>query len=214
MGAESHTDASILSTYPNREAERRNGISSIFAGILFGLAFTEAVQSVQTAEGDLFRSSLLFLSFFVTALRFLIGAHLHLVSRELVELPGKVWFYDLCIIIAEAVVFVFMGTLCSVGASRRSSLGFASLLTMLYTLDILWVTSHWALAKIWPSWRRPSIPWGWAILNLSLLACMALLALLPGDMYGVGIVGAMALTNVAAFAVDVLLIDHAGLLKN
>jgi hypothetical protein len=136
------------------------------------------------------------------------------VSRELVELPGKVWFYDLCVIIAEAVIFVFMGSSCSVNASRESPLGFAGLLALLYALDVVWIASQWALAKLWPSWHRPSIPWGWAILNASLLACLGLLGLLPGDMYGMGGVSAIALLNVAAFAVDVILIDHTGLLKS
>src|SRR5438876_5029123 len=89
------------------QAERRNLVSSAFIGLLIALAFGEAVGPVRESVrsfGLTLGTAMLFLAFFLTIMRFFIGAILHLVSPELVTMPGRVWFFDFMVITIESVV--------------------------------------------------------------------------------------------------------------
>lgn len=196
-----------------RRAERRNDVSSIFVGMLVALAYAEAIPPVREAvrAGRTSATLALFGVFFLVSLRFFIGAHLHLISRELAGLPGAVWFYDFCWIVAETVVLVFMGGVASVEASRQARLGLAELLLLLYAMDVAWIGSQWVLGRLLRGWRRP-VPWAWAALNAALGVAILAPGLIRGDLYAGPMVAWLGVTNLAGFVVDVLLVDHYDLL--
>ena len=60
-----------------RQIERRNLVSSAFVGLLTALAFGEAVGPVRDSlreDGITIATSMFFLTFFLTIMRFFIGA--------------------------------------------------------------------------------------------------------------------------------------------
>jgi len=141
-------------------------------------------------------------------MRFFIGNQLHLISKTLASMSGKVWFYDLMVIILQTVALIFLGGVSSVEASRTARIDFVEILIALYAIDVLWITSQWALGKIFPSWRREFIPWAWGILNTVLIVCMTLLWLIVDDLYSsTGLIW-LGILNGVAFVVDVILVDY------
>ena len=93
-----------------KQAEKRNLLSSIFVTLLIGLAYQEMISPVREsirATGLTWGTFVLFLVFFLTTMRFFIGAQLHLISESLLKLPGRVWFFDFIFIVLEMVVMVY-----------------------------------------------------------------------------------------------------------
>jgi hypothetical protein len=200
----------------NTTSDKRNLLSSVFIGLLLALAYQEMVPPAR----DSFRSQgltvplLVLLSvFFLTTMRFFIGAILHLVSDSLVKLAGGHWFFDFMTITLEMTVIVFLGGLTSVEANRAAKLDFFVLLTALYAIDVIWIVAQWLLGKIRRRWSRPFIPAGWAYLNTGLIAAMALTRLAYPDQFALPAIAILGVLNVAAFVIDVILIDHYRVLR-
>jgi hypothetical protein len=194
-----------------RQAERRNLVSSAFIGLLAALAVGEAVVPVRDSFRDAgltLATSMLFLAFFFTLMRFFIGALLHLLGPELAAMSGRVWFHDFMWITVETVVLVFLGGLTSLEASSRSSVGFVRLLLVLFAIDIAWVAAQWVLSRVFPSFRRGWIPWKWAALNAVAGAALLIPRLWSDGFYGDGLLVWLGVTSLAAFVVDVVLVDY------
>jgi hypothetical protein len=195
-----------------RQAEQRNLVSSAFIGLLAALALGEAVAPVRDSirqDGLTLATSMLFLAFFATIMRFFIGALLHLVSPQLVVMPGRVWFLDFLVLTIETLVLIFLGGLTSTAASSRSAVGFVPLLLMLYAIDIIWVLAQWVLARIFSSFRRETIPWKWALLNTCAAGALLVPMLWTNSLVASGYLIWVGVTSVAAFVVDVVLVDYA-----
>src|SRR5438094_3004302 len=89
--------------------EQRAFIVTILVAAMTGVAFQEMVSAV----GEEFRSGaltigtlLLALVFFLTTIRFFVGAALHLTSNDLVKAPGFIWMYDLVFILFETLLLI------------------------------------------------------------------------------------------------------------
>ena len=123
-------------------------------------------------------------------------------------MPGRVWFFDFIVITIETLVLVFMGGLTSEEASRASPLGFVGLLLILLAVDVAWVLTQSFLARMFPSFERPIIPWTWAILNI----CLATAILLPrvwiDSYYSAPFLIFLGVTNLVVFVVDVVFVDY------
>lgn len=198
-----------------QQIERRNIISSVFVGILFGLAYAEMVPSVRASilsKGITFDTSILFVIFFLTSIRFFIGNQLHLVSTRLVKLPGKIWFYDFIVIVIQTIVLIFLGSICSYESCINAKIGFFGLLVVLCLVDIVWICTQWLLGQLFSSWQRPFIPYAWAILNSSLVVGILLVIWIVKNSYSFIALCLLAILNVIAFIVDVILVDHYDLL--
>ncbi len=191
--------------------EQRNVITSLFVAVLIGLAFQEMVGPVREslhASGITLSTFLLFLIFFLTSVRFFIGNQLHLISEALLEMKGIVWFYDLFWIILQSMILIFLGGLSTVQANSDAQIGFVGLLMALCAVDVAWIGSQWVLGKGLDGWQRRRIPWAWAILNTLLIAGIVILLLCVDDVYSVVGLVWLGLLNVAAFAADILLVNH------
>jgi hypothetical protein len=97
--------------------------------------------------------------FTTTALRFFIGATLHLTTQDLLGSNGRIWLFDLVVILAEAVLIVFLGGVASESRHERSQVNFFALLLLLLGTDILWVITQWVLSRVAGEWHRTVIPW-------------------------------------------------------
>ena len=179
-----------------------------------GIAFQEMVIGV----GDDFRSGhldpetvLLASIFSLTAIRFFVGAALHLTSGDLLDATGFIWMYDLLFILFETLLLIFLGGSSSV---RRSSGGFTLVLALLLVTDMLWVTSQWAIGRVDRRFRRAGIPWEWFWINAGVVLGMVViqafsLAGLYGGFWGVVV---LATINAVAFVMDLFTVDQYGLL--
>jgi hypothetical protein len=146
--------------------------------------------------------------FFLTSIRFFIGAQLHLLSDRLLEMGGFVWFYDFMWIVIEMTVMAFMGGVSSVKASSEARIDFFTFLIVLYSIDVAWIVSQYLLGKPWKYFRRQFIPWRWAILNSFLIAFILLLQHFTKDLYSTtGLIWLLVL-NIGAFVIDVILVDY------
>src|SRR5690348_3943392 len=120
--------------------EHRREISSVFIAFLTAVGYQELINPVREhvqSVGVDWPVIALFIMFFVTSIRFLIGSHLHLSSDEVRCGPGILWFTDLMVITLEMTIITFLGGLASPEASRRSPFGFVGLLSVLLVVDIL-----------------------------------------------------------------------------
>jgi hypothetical protein len=195
----------------SRQAEQRNLVSSAFIGLLAALAFGEAVAPVRDSirqDGLTLATSMLFLAFFVTIIRFFIGALLHLMSPALVAMRGRVWFLDFVVLTIETLVLIFLGGLTSAEASSRSAVGFVPLLLLLYAIDIGWVLVRWVLARLFPTFRGAVIPWKWALLNGCAAGALLVPMLWSVSLVANGYLVWLGVTSLAAFVVDVVLVDY------
>jgi len=202
---------------PRSPAEKRNLISSVFIGLLLALAYQEMVPPAREsfrAEGLSAGLLILLLIFFLTTMRFFIGAILHLVSDSLLSLGGGHWFIDFMVISLEMTLVIFMGGLTSVAANREAKLDFFVLLVFLYAVDVLWIAGQSIAGKLRYSWRRPFIPSGWAYLNSALIVGMVLIRLAFQDPFSSWAIVLLGMANVAAFVIDVILIDHYRVLRS
>jgi len=198
-----------------KQREKRNLLSSFFVTLLIGIAYQEMISSVRLSVrefGITLETSILMAVFFLTSMRFFIGNQFHLLSKSLIKMPGLVWFYDLMIIIIQSVVLIFLGGVVSYEMGPKIQVAFIPLLIALYGIDILWIISQWLLGKYLPSWRRESIPWGWAIINSILIAGILSLCCSAGNRYPTLILAGLLGLSLVAFVADVLLMDYADLL--
>ena len=198
-----------------QRVDRRNVISSVFLGILVALAYQEAVPPVRESvreHGVTFASFALFIIFFLTSMRFFIGMQLHLLDPHIATLPGLLWLYDFAVFLAENTTFIFMAGVASVDASRTARFGFIELLLFLYAIDVIWVCSQWLLGKIHPLWCRKIIPWAWALINAAAIISMGVPRFIGIDVYSLPVLVWVVVVNVAAFVVDVVLVDYFDLL--
>lgn len=192
------------------QIEKRNLLSSIFMVMLIGLAYQEMVAPVRESlrlSGITLGIVLLFSIFFMTSMRFFMGNQLHLLSDSLVRMKGKVWLFDLMVIIFQTTIMVFWGGVCSVEVSRNAKIGFVDYLIALYCVDVLWITSQWTFGKFLKDWKRSFIPWAWGVLNLILIICIAILRLIVDIYSDVGLI-LLTILNGVAFIVDVMLVDY------
>jgi hypothetical protein len=187
-------------------------ISYVFITILASLALRSGTESVQDLIKDygLFLSSIWALPyvFFITCFRFFIGNILHIRELEKHEqLSPYVWLYDFIFISVESLLFVLMGAF--VYTMRTN---FLSLLTIVLFLDGIWIASmHPMKEKGW----RPRVPWAWGLLNT--LSGVYLVAIIYNKMpwhplSDEGLVLTAIFFTIATI-VDMILIDHYGLLK-
>lgn len=201
---------------PHTSADKRNLLSSVFIGLLLALAYQEMVPPARESfrsDGPTFGLAILLSIFFLTTMRFFIGAILHLVSDDLVKLPGGHWFIDFMVISVEMTIIIFMGGLVSIDANRSAKFGFFGLLTLLYLVDVLWIFGQWLAGKVKPDLKRPFIPSRWGYLNTVLIVVMLVAFLLWRDLYAFPALIVLGIANVGAFVVDVILIDQYKVLR-
>lgn len=205
------------------KSERRNIISSVFVSVLIGLAFQEMVPPVRNsvrAAGITLETTVFFIIFFLTSMRFFIGNQLHLISDGLLKMKGIVWFYDLIWIIIQTTLLIFLGGVASVEASRPARINFIYILILLYAADVVWIISQWMLGEIFEKisqrtpkeffqgWRRDFIPYKWAILNSLLIISMTVVYYFTGDLYSKTMLIWMLILNVVAFVFDVVITNY------
>ena len=198
-------------------AEKRKAIAGVFLSVLYGLALQEMISPVRTAfrSQDFAFGDVAILGIFVlTVIRFFIGAQLYLWDDSVAKQKGTTWLFNFAVLVAQGILFTFLGGLTSRASSGASSLGFFNLLSWILVVDIAWISLvliatllSSARAKVWSS-----TPWQWAVLNISLIAITTIWGRTVGAgnqaFYAV-LLGAHAL----AFLIDVWLVDHCGLLE-
>lgn len=191
--------------------ERRNIIASVFIAMLIGIAYSEmfapvrdSVRSGGITAGTLF----LAFTFFFTSMRFFIGNQLHLLSENVVKMRGDMWLYDFLMITFQTLLLCFLGGLSAVPVNRAVSVDFIDLLVALYCVDVAWILSQWFLGVVVRPWKRPFIPWAWAVMN-SVLICVILgLPICFTDTFSTWALASLFVANVVAFILDIILIDH------
>lgn len=195
----------------NRQIDKRNLISSFFITVLIGIAFQEMISTIKTPiinDGMTINNSFLGLTFFLVSIRFFIGNQLHLFSESFLKSPGLLWLFDLIVIIVQSIILIFLGGLCIVSKNMNTSVGFKEFLVILFSIDVFWLFAQWIMGKLVKKWKRHSIPWEWAKLNGVLLVFLLLINIAIKDVYSeLGLVILMT-TNLIAFIIDVILIDH------
>jgi hypothetical protein len=195
-----------------QQMEKRNLLSGFFVTLLIGLAYQEMIACVKgVLQTNAFNYQIIFLPaiFFFVSVRFFVGNQLHLLGDTLLKLPGLAWLYDLMVIIVQCIVLVLLGGVASVEANRAAPIKFLDLLILLYVIDVLWVASQWGLGKALRSWRRPFVPWAWAILNTVLIVLLFVLDRIFGDaIYSAAGRTCLLVLNVLGFLVDVVLVDY------
>lgn len=199
-----------------RQAERRNLLAQLFVVLLIGLAYQEMIPPVRDTvrqQGITFPTIALFAVFFLTSLRFFIGAQLHLVDENITRGGSYVWLFDFIIIAFEMIIFVFLGGLTSLQANAGAHFDFVQLLMFIYVVDILWVVLQFALEKAHSNWARASIPWKWAAINLG-----ALVIIVPVYFSTVGAFTTLGLwilliVNTIAFVLDVIQVDYFNVMR-
>lgn len=200
-----------MANIKKKQVEKRNLLSSFFVTLLIGLAYQEMIEPVRASVrsyGIKLDTFLLMAIFFMTSMRFFVGNQLHLFSELLASMPGLVWFYDLMVIIVQSVVLIFLGGVSAAEINHKVQIGFVKLLIALYSIDVAWIISQWALGKIFPTWRRSFIPWDWAILNFALIVFILLLDLFVQDLYSVFGITVLFMLNLIAFIIDIILVDY------
>jgi len=200
----------LLKKPDKKIVERRNLLAQLFVVLLLGVAYQEMIspiKSVIRVEGFSTEAVVFFGVFFLTSLRFFIGAQLHLVNESLLKMRSGVWFFDFMIIIFEMVIFIFLGGVASFDAGRLAGIDFFELLMTVYIVDIFWVILQVALGKIFSSWKRSFIPLKWALINLGALLSTALLYCSSAVYSGAGMI-IFGAVNAIAFIIDIFFIDY------
>lgn len=192
--------------------KKRKNLGTLFLTVLVGLSYPELISTINkpVISGDiLLADALLPIVFFFVSVRFYIGNYLLLENDTVESLHGFNWLYDVMIIMLQSLVIIYLAKTASLEASKSSVVGFIDLLVVLYSIDVAWICSQWLFGLIYPTLRRRSIPWGWAVLNagvvIALFACDALI----GNIYSKAGLIAITVINLVGFAVDVVLLDHA-----
>lgn len=198
-----------LVTSESRRREQRSTIVSLLVAALIGVSFQEMVSAVgeELRDGGVSGITIaLAIVFAATALRFFIGATLHLTSADLLGSNGRIWLFDLVVILVEAVLIVFLGGVASEARNDRSQVSFFALLLVLFAVDILWVVSQSVLSRVARGWRRAFVPWAWAGLNIGLVICVGIAALTARADASIGY-AVLAVSNLIGAVVDIVLLD-------
>lgn len=227
MGAEQAPADAYQQAFDARD--KRITISAVFVSILVGLAYAEMFGKIRDAlrrHGVHFEDLMIFIAFFLTGMRFFIGNQIYLLGLSdpafvsdmdpttLVHQSGKVWIYDFLWISGQGVVLAFLGSVSSRDASRRAKVDFYHFLILLYGVDIAWIGSQYILWKSLVPWSLLASPpaWQWAVLNAAFILVLVAMLRFSADRYGRAPLALLALFSVVAFAIDIFLIDNAGLL--
>ena len=133
-------------------------------------------------------------------------------SDHLLEMGGKFWFFDLAFISLEMTVMILMGSVSSPDTSKIARIPFSHYLVTLYSIDVAWIVLQWILAKIWESWERPFFPWAWGFLNSILILLVISIPPVLGSIDTPPGLIAFLTVNVVVFVINVLLVDHYGVL--
>ena len=199
-----------------RRSERRNLVSSIFIVMLVGIAYQEMASAVRDSmrdEGRLsFGTAVLMIVFFATSMRFLIGNQLHLLGEQQATARGEIWFFDFLMTVLESVALVFLGGLTSVAVNRTVPVDFIEVLLVLCLLDVAWVLSQWVFGGVIPALKRSRVPWPWALLNGGVALLTAGILWTASDPFDTTPMTILLVVNLAAFVIDVVLVDHYDLL--
>lgn len=193
-----------------KRIERRKTLSSLFLGMLAVIAYDHLIEPVRESirlKGFSLEIVLLAAVFFFTSMRFVIGNQLHLLSDELMQMDGVVWFYDFLFISFETTLFVFLAETTSVEESLLANFDFVEILILIYLFDILWIASQYLFGRLSRDWKRKKIPWEWAALNLALTMAMGIIYLINGTFYSINSLLFVALLNFAAFGLDAWYMD-------
>ncbi len=192
-------------------------MTALFITMLIGLAF-DAMTDVSKPRESI-SELLLVVVFFLTTTRFFIGNNLHLVSDELLQLDGLVWFYDLLIIIGESIVLIQLGKATTADPDKQGRVDFFDLLVLLFAIDVSWILSQIILARVaskWRAalrWRRRTFPTEWLYLNVVLLMCLIGYKVIVRDIFDVASLVFVVLLSAGAFVVDLILIDYKKVLQ-
>lgn len=198
-----------------KRSKRREVLPSFFVVILIGIAYQEMVTVVRDSvrsQGFTFGTTVLFLIFFLTAMRFFVGNELHLQSEEMQMIGGFVWFFDLMFIIFQTTIIIFLGGLASLESSAASPVGFFWLLIILYGVDVFWVVLQALFSRLSIYWRRKSVPWSWGFLNTALIVSMLATYWISGSFYGKPALAILGVLNALGFIIDMVMVDSYNLL--
>lgn len=179
--------------------------------MLIGLAYQEMLAPVRDSvrvSGLTAGTMFLAFTFFLTSMRFFIGNQLHLLSDNILRIRGDIWLFDFLIITLQTILLCFLGGVSSVEINRITHVGFFGLLIALYTLDIGWVVCQWVFGLLVTGWKRPFLPWAWAVLNgLTLTVIITVRHFCP-DPYSIWSLAILLGLSAIAFLIDMLLIDY------
>lgn len=200
----------------SKQIERRDLLAQLFIVVLVGLAYQEMVPPVRDAvrlNGITFPVFVLFTVFFLTSLRFFIGAQLHLIDESIAGSRSAIWMFDFIIIAFEMILFIFLGGLTSLQANTNAHFDFVQLLMAIYVVDIIWVVVQTGLSKVSERWYRSAVPWQWAAINLGALAIIAPVYYSQiGPFSDLGLAILLAV-NIVAFVLDVLVVDYFSIVR-
>jgi biotin transporter BioY len=198
-------------------ADRKDLLSQLFVVLLIGLAYQEMIRPVRDwvrAYGVTYSVLVLTAAFFLTSLRFFIGAQLHLVDESITRPRSPIWIMDFMVIAFEMILFIFLGGLTSVNANANAHYDFLEILILILAVDILWVVAQFVLGLLSSKMSRADIPWKWATINLAsllLLGVIYLLGLSPFSTLGLSIIFAV---SALAFIFDVFVVDYFNVVKD
>ena len=198
------------------QEERRRRLGSYFITLLIGLSYPQLIGAVQNSlvnTGLSWTTLILPLTYFFISVRFYVGNHVILESDDIVVSEGFNWLYDLMIIMAQSIMLIFLASTSSVEASRKTDIDFFEILIALYVVDISWILSQTLIGRIFPKLRRSSVPYGWALLNAAMVISMVVAKLIIVDIYSTPGLIALFVLNLAAFVVDMVLLDYANVYK-
>ena len=190
-------------------------VTAVFVSILVGLAFAEMLACLRDAirkHGIRIDDMLVFLTFFLTGVRFFIGNQLYLSSMSLEKGQEVLWFYDFIVLTLISVMLVMMGSVSSVEGNESSKIGIYPMLIGLYVSDVLWIGSHKFLSVAGLSSRSAPPPLEWAVLNIALILSVLVIAVLARrNLYSRRALAALGFVNGAAFIVDLYLVIKNGI---
>jgi hypothetical protein len=95
-----------------------------------------------------------------------------------------------------------------VEVNRTAHVGFFSLLIALYMFDFVWVFCQWLFGLLNPNWKRPHLPWAWAILNIVTLSLILAARYFYQDPYSTSFLAILLGLSTIAFLIDMLLVDY------
>lgn len=195
--------------------DRRQTIASLFIVVLLGIAYQEMLSPVRDEiRSKGFSISIVFfvLTFFCISMRFFIGNQLHLMCEGVKTLRGDIWLRDFFIIIIEAIFICFLGGVSAPAINEHIPVNFYHLIVIICGIDVAWVLLQWMSGMAWTRWKADFIPWSWAVLNTIVAALTLLIYWRAKDPFGSGPAVAVFAVNLAAFFVDIVLIDYQDLI--
>jgi len=206
-------------------AEKPSIVAEVLVGSLTAVAFEEMVRAIHESakgEGITWGTGALALIFSLTTIRFLVGNLLYLKRAT----ENSTWFYDLLVIVAQAVALAFLGGLCVREESIQLRFSFFGVLCIVLVIDLCWTFAHWvkkrrspqsgeASALQQPDNKQKGDPLtDWLILNSALLAVIGIFYVFCGaemaySCFGLAI---LLVANLLAFFIDHWILKKYGLI--